>query len=99
MKTALIALTAGLLWGVAELPAQTEEFISPRGPAPQFIPEPVSPRPEIGGIVGAMFKNPQALQLVNPLAPKEFGNGEKFVSRDPNDLSKLEGIIVLSLDW
>jgi hypothetical protein len=35
------------------------------------------------GIVVQMFNAPQPLQLINPLAPKEYGNGEQNLSLDP----------------
>jgi len=76
------------------------EFVAPTQPTPGEIePAVESDRPSIEGIVAAIFKTPRPLQLINPLAPKSYGNGEKFVSKDPNDPGKPQGLIVLSLEW
>ena len=35
------------------------------------------------GIMVQLFNAPQPLQIINPLAPKEYGNGEQNLSVDP----------------
>jgi len=100
MKSAILFIVLALSVCGLNLYAQNPEFIAPRSPeVPFVVPSQISPRPEIGGIVAAAFKNPKAYQLVNPLAPKHYGNGERFVSVNPEHPDKPKGIIVVSLEW
>jgi len=44
------------------------------------------------GVVQAAIRQGSPLQLVNPLAPARYGNGEEHVMHDPNDPGKPKGI-------
>lgn len=77
-----------------------QDFVAPEGVRDVPV-TPVQPSEgmSVEGVVAAIFKNPQPLQLINPLAPASEGNGEAFVSRDPNDPGKPKGIIVFGIEW
>ena len=58
--------------------------------SPRVVPQPIPPRPpseqNSNSSVYKKFRaarNP--LQLINPLAPREYGSGEQVVSADPFD--------------
>jgi len=55
-------------------------------------------RPKVSGalVQAARVKNP--LQLINPLAPMDLGNGQDNVSRDPSS-GKAEGIKLFSIKF
>lgn len=77
-----------------------EDFVAPQDPAETpVIPIPVAPQPSFEGIVAAIFKNRQPWQLINPLAPAEYGDGEAFVSRNPDDPEKPKGFIFFGIEW
>jgi hypothetical protein len=94
------AAMAVLLLGVVSLPAQ--DFVAPAPPAREIVPvEVAEPRPSIEGIVREIFTTRKPWQLVNPLAPKEYGSGEKFVSKDrgPGTPFHSTGVVVMGVDW
>ncbi len=96
MKTTAGAIAVLLL---AAFPSGAQEFVAPIpvGPAP-IAPAP-EPEPTVGGIVAEIFNTTKPWQLINPLAPAEYGTGAKTVSRDPDDPEKPRGFILFALDW
>lgn len=103
MKTlTAVCVLAGVALASAALHAQ-EEFIAPTVPRDIPVrPLPATPdsQPSVEGIVAEIFRNPlQSWQLINPLAPREYGDGRKTVSWDPTDPGKPKGFIVLALDY
>lgn len=66
--------------------AQAETF---EVPLPRVDdPAEVTPRPTLPGLDGSIpeaIRSGQPLQLINPLAPAEFGSGAENVSRAPDD--------------
>ncbi len=97
MKT-LMAVAALAGWCAASAAAQ--EFVAPK-PKPHvpIVHEPVQHRPTVAGIVAEIFNVKKPWQLVNPLAPKEYGDGRKMVSYSEKDPGKPKGFIVASIEW
>lgn len=87
--------------GVALAGARGQEFVAPKPkPAdPLVVHTPPNPRPKIEGIVAEIFNVKKPWQLVNPLAPKEYGDGRKMVSYSESDPGKPKGFIVASVEW
>ena len=67
-----------LLCGIAA-PAMAQDFRAPMHRAPQPRPAHVVPKPGFGGAVVNVSRQGNPLQLVNPLAPREYGTGEEYV--------------------
>lgn len=86
--------------GTGSLAAQ-EEFIAPQAPDREIeeVPFDDTSRPSIEGIVAEVFKNKKPLQMINPLAPQKYGNGQKTVSWSENDPGKPKGFIFLGIEW
>ncbi len=90
---------------LAALPLSAQEFIVPVPDVIPVEPAPVLPPPTreggvtVEGIVAEIFNTTRPWQLVNPLAPAEYGNGEKTVSRNPDDPEKPKGFILFALEW
>ncbi|MDD5198587.1 MAG: hypothetical protein PHC88_02190 [Terrimicrobiaceae bacterium] len=80
--------------------AMGQEFVAPHAPrkAP-VVHEPVAPKPTIEGIVKEIFTIKKPWQLVNPLAPKEYGNGENNVAHSDRDPGKPKGFILFAFEW
>jgi hypothetical protein len=98
MNKALKTLVIGLLFG-GSLSAQ--EFIAPEQERREIVPvEPVQQRPTIEGIVKEVFTK-KPWQAVNPVAPAEYGTGEKMVSKDfgPGTPYHSTGWVVASVEW
>lgn len=78
-----------------------EEFVAPLPREIPTRPLPVTPdpKPTIEGIVAEVFRSGQPWQLVNPLAPKRFGDGRNTTSWDPENPGKPKGFIVFALDF
>jgi hypothetical protein len=78
-----------------------EEFVAPlpREIPTRPLPMTPDPKPTIEGIVAEVFRDRQPWQLVNPLAPKRFGDGRKTTSWDPENPGKPKGFIVFALDF
>lgn len=78
-----------------------QEFVAPK-PKPVEVPivhEPVQQRPAVAGIVAEIFNVKKPWQLVNPLAPKDYGDGRKMVSYSEKEPGKPKGFIVASVEW
>lgn len=95
-------LAASLVFaaGTGSLSAQ-DEFIAPQAPEREIeeVPFEDTSRPSIEGIVAEVFKNKKPLQLINPLAPKRYGNGEKTTSWSENEPGKPKGFILFGFEW
>ena len=67
-----------------EPPAPTEHKISTHTSITTNLPNAfVAPNARFNGIAVQAVKSGRPLQMINPCAPAEFGNGEANVSRDP----------------
>jgi hypothetical protein len=98
MSKALKTLVIGLLFG-GSLSAQ--EFIAPEQEPSEIAPvEPAQRRPTIEGIVKQVFTT-KPWQAVNPVAPAEYGTGEKMVSKDFGAGTPYHstGLVVASVEW
>jgi hypothetical protein len=61
-------------------------------------PRPPSAAPIVPteGAVQIAIRTGQPIQLINPVAPARFGNGQEHVSHDPNDPGKPKGIVLFA---
>ncbi|MGH8047561.1 MAG: hypothetical protein ACREKL_09965 [Chthoniobacterales bacterium] len=92
----LVAIGLGLLAGNA----MAQDFVAPQ--TQQNVPVIPAPRempPNIEGIVKEIFSVKKPWQLVNPAAPKQYGDGRNNVSYSEKDPGKPKGFIVFALDW
>jgi hypothetical protein len=85
------------------MPALAQDFVAPaqprreiRPPAPRPV-TPLDPDSAIEGVVAAAFQSRQPWQLINPLAPKGYGDGRYLTSWDPNDEGKPKGFIIFGV--
>ncbi len=81
-----------------------QDFVAPKPRQVDIVPDQVierNDRPSIEGIVKEIFVTKKPWQLVNPTAPKEYGSGEKMVSKDfgPGTPVKSTGLIVASVEF
>jgi hypothetical protein len=98
MSIALKTLVIGLLFA-GSLSAQ--EFIAPEQEPSEIVPvEPLRQRPTIEGIVKEVFTK-KPWQVVNPVAPAQYGSGKKMVSKDfgPGTPFHSTGLVVASVEW
>jgi hypothetical protein len=58
-----------------------------------------APAVDVTGVVKQAVDTKKAWELVNPLAPEKYGNGEDDVSWDPDNPDKPKGIILFGLQW
>jgi hypothetical protein len=82
--------------------ALAQDFVAPRQPAREVAPPPrpvtpLDPDSAIEGVVAAAFQSRQPWQLINPAAPRGYGDGRYLVSWDPNDEGKPKGFIVFGI--
>ncbi|MEO6847416.1 MAG: hypothetical protein ABI443_07800 [Chthoniobacterales bacterium] len=59
----------------------------------------IKPSVNMQGIVAQIFRSPTPLQMINPLAPKEYGSGDQNISRGLNDPGKPEGFIIFGFQY
>ncbi|MEI6033879.1 MAG: hypothetical protein WCS65_06310 [Verrucomicrobiae bacterium] len=87
-----------LLVGMSAAAAQ--EFIAPPGRHREIVPVAEEPKPTIDGLVKEIFTR-KPWQAINPLAPKSYGSGEKFVSRDfgPSTPNHARTLTVVGVEW
>ena len=80
--------------------ATAEEFIAPRSTQREIVPVIEQTKPTIEGMVREIFTK-KPWQAINPLAPKSYGSGEKFVSRDfgPGTPVHARTLTVVGVEW
>ena len=80
--------------------AMAQDFVAPAGRHRAVVQEIEAPKPTIEGMVKEIFTK-KPWQAVNPLAPKTYGTGEKFVSRDfgPGTPHHSETLTVVGVEW
>lgn len=81
--------------------AAAQEFVAPPGRHRTIVEEiKTEPKPTIEGMVKEIFTK-KPWQAINPLAPKSFGSGEKFVSRDtsPGTPYHSQTLTVIGVEW
>ncbi len=78
-----------------------QDFVAPSGQRREIVPQMTEPQPSIEGIVRSVFVDKKPWQLVNPLAPKQYGTGEKFVSRDFGPATPFHSttVTVVGVEW
>lgn len=94
MKPVLLILLACSSLAVAQ------DFVAPAGKRRPIVEDIAEPKPTIEGIVKELFTK-KPWQAINPLAPKTYGSGEKFVSKDfgPGTPHHSETITVVGVEW
>ena len=92
--------TAAVFSGLIAVPALAQEFVAPQTQRQAPIikaPEPMPP--QIEGIVKQIFDVQKPWQLVNPDAPKQYGDGRNNVTYSEKDPGKPKGFILFAIDW
>jgi hypothetical protein len=76
-------------------------FVAPSLKKTQVDATPIGkPAPyDINGVVAQAFKTKKPLELVNPLAPQKYGDGQDSISWDPDNPEKPKGIILFGVQW
>lgn len=80
-----------------------QDFVAPIQPRREIRPPtprpvtPLDPDSAVEGAVAAAFQSRHPWQLINPLAPKGYGDGRYLTSWDPNDEGKPKGFIVFGI--
>jgi hypothetical protein len=64
-----------------------------------IIPAPKEMPPTVEGIVKEIFNVQKPWQMVNPNAPKQYGDGRHNVTYSEKDPGKPKGFILFALDW
>ncbi|MGC8990041.1 MAG: hypothetical protein ACP5MD_07965 [Verrucomicrobiia bacterium] len=68
----------------------------PITPSTLTPPEPLGLRKRLGGALPALFRSPEPLQMINPLAPREYGDGTQHLSTNLVT-GEAEGVTLLSI--
>jgi len=78
-----------------------QDFVAPTSRPREIVPGVEEVRPTIEGVLKDIFVTRKPWQLVNPLAPAEYGSGEKFVSRDFGPATPVHAstITVMGVEW
>lgn len=99
----VLAATAALVavsTSFAQQPNPDAGFIAPKPKKVQVETSVIGkPAPyDINGVVAQAFKMKKPLELLNPLAPEQYG-GSEDVSWDPDNPEKPKGIILFGIRW
>jgi hypothetical protein len=100
----LILPSAALLFAVSGFAQQATSDASFVAPKPKKAKvetaQDEKPAPyDISGVVAQAFNMKKPLQMVNPLAPKKYGDGRDSVTWDPDNPEIPKGIIIFGLQW
>jgi hypothetical protein len=87
--------------GFAQQAYSDASFVAPKPKKTKVEPNSIEkPAPyDITGVVAQAFNMKKPLQLVNPLAPRKYGDGHDNVTWDPDNPEKPKGIILFGLQW
>ena len=103
LAAASLLLCAGYV--SAQQDSSDASFVAPRPKVPKLreVPSDAQPTPApttgITGVVAQAVKLGKPLEMINPLAPKKYGDGQESVSWDPDNPEKPKGIILFGLQW
>ena len=80
--------------------AMAQDFVAPAGRQRSFVEELEPAKPTIEGMVKEIFTK-KPWQAVNPLAPKTYGSGKRFVSKDfgPGTPHHAQTLTVVAVEW
>ncbi|MFZ4775992.1 MAG: hypothetical protein ACOYM3_11540 [Terrimicrobiaceae bacterium] len=80
--------------------AVAQDFVAPSGRQRRIVEEIQTPKPTIEGMVKEIFTK-KPWQAINPLAPKTYGSGEKFVSKDfgPGTPYHSQTLTIVGVEW
>ncbi len=80
--------------------AVAQDFVAPPGRQRRVVEEIQTTKPTIEGMVKEIFTK-KPWQAINPMAPKEYGTGEKLVSRDfgPGTPHHSQTLTVIGVEW
>ncbi len=87
----ILAGSAGLSFGQG----LTQSIGNPRAALPIVQPSPAAPPAEPaarGGVISTAIRHRNPLQMLNPRAPKKYGNSQQHITTDPHDPGKPTGI-------
>jgi hypothetical protein len=87
--------------GIAQQAASDASFVASKPKKTKIEANPIeNPAPyDITGVVAQAFKMKKPLQLVNPLAPRKYGDGHDDITWDPDNPEKPKGIILFGFQW
>jgi hypothetical protein len=54
---------------------------------------------EVTGVIKQAVDTKKVYELVNPMAPQKYGDGQDDISWDPDNQDKPKGIILFGLQW
>ncbi len=83
ITTLLVATALGLL-APALAQAQDTHFVAPSTKA-RTANAPVKLRPRVDGSIPRAIRSGHPFQMINPLAPAEYGDGRDMVRREADD--------------
>ncbi len=79
-KTILLTLLAA-----TALPLMAQDFVAPIPRQPDQPAPKIVPAPDAGGAIPTMMRTAEPLQMLNPRAPRAYGDGRQFVEYDHGD--------------
>lgn len=93
MKILPLALTvAASLFAVSSMHAQTNARVTTRQNSNRVratdqrnVATPLPPAGRTDGVVPRVIRSGNPLQMINPAAPAEYGNGQDVTRREPED--------------
>ncbi len=98
----LLAAASSVAFG-QELTTTTGTAVTTTGQLETEIPKPrppaAAPIVPTEGAVQVALRTGEPIQLINPTAPAEYGNGHDRVSHDPKDPGKPKGIVLFAWSW
>lgn len=99
MLLALTLLATGTL--CAQQASSDASFVAPKPKKTKVENNQVEKEPavDVTGVVKQAVDTKKPWQLINPLAPAKYGNGEEDVTWDPDNADKPKGIILFGLQW
>jgi len=108
MKNLSALIFVGILFATASVPslcAADAEFVAPQETRPAPSREQVAPvrqTPSFSGIIAQIFRAPQPLQMINPLAPSYYGSGKDNMVSGENDSVKGANsplLVFFGIEW
>ena len=96
-------MKARMFFSIFILPAalMAQDFVAPQGREREITTQAQELKPEVDGIVKQIFDVDKPWQLLNPVAPSSYGNGEKNVTKDSKAGTPYQAVTltVVGVEW
>ena len=99
--TAALLMAGSALLSAQQIRQPDTELVAPKKKKAHATQKTTTQEPLVKpvGILTKAFQSKEPWQLLSPIAPDSYGNGEEMVSKNGDELGKENGLILFGVEW